>query len=479
MERLHGRILQKNKQLRNLGALKTYYQIIPEKILLDLEVIDELLRPGIKGYSTDNLKEVISIIAWNIQISTKKAPLKMEYIKKLVPQGDKYLMGMLNLGIVVRSGFAIKGATCFKYGFASEYKSKYIRLPLQNARLQRRIERIQEGFRKETVKTVRGLSDQIKYIKGLTIADEFEGHIIANYAMNTDQYNSIIASATRIINGDFKYSRDSTSGRFHTNVTNMDKHLREYLRCNGEPLVNIDIKNSQPYLSTIILTNPGKVSWMTKNPAFALLLQTLKVSTYQDVKDFINYAISGQLYEYLMREFAKEGLLLSRNETKKQVLRIFFARNRMPKDEINRRARLIFIDRFPTVHRIFSKVRGSERGDKFTNYKRFAILLQSIESYLMLDVILKRIYKELPGTIAITIHDSIMTGVLTNNVDAVAKIMIEELTFFVGHRPNINIERRIEEKREEEREKRLEERIDYNNNQYPATIPAMINNSMI
>ena len=58
----------------------------------------------------------------------------------------------------------------------------------------------------------------------------------------------------------------------------------------------------------------------------------------------------------------------------------------------------------------------------------------------MLDVILKRIYKELPGTIAITIHDSIMTGILTDDVEAVRKIMSDELTSFVGFAPKIEIE---------------------------------------
>ncbi|MBN2480156.1 MAG: hypothetical protein JXB19_00315, partial [Bacteroidales bacterium] len=48
--------------------------------------------------------------------------------------------------------------------------------------------------------------------------------------------------------------------------------------------------------------------------------------------------------------------------------------------------------------------------------------------------------RELPGVIAITIHDSIMTGILTNNVEAVRKIMIEELTKFVGFPPQIKIE---------------------------------------
>ena len=87
----------------------------------------------------------------------------------------------------------------------------------------------------------------------------------------------------------------------------------------------------------------------------------------------------------------------------------------------------------------------------------------------MLDVVLKRIYKELPGVVAITIHDSIMTGVLTNNVEAVKNILIEELTNFVGFRPNVNIEGIIERReREEKGEVRIEEgRII--NRQYDAT----------
>jgi hypothetical protein len=386
----------------------------------------------------------------------------MTYIKKLVPQGDRYLLKLIDIGIIQRSGFALKGQTSYKYNFAPEYFSKYISFPLNNARLIRRIEKAQNEFRKEAAKSIRSHSEQTKYLKQLTIADNYNDFIESNYTSETDQYNSVLGSAIRIINGDIFYSIDNTSGRFHSNITNMAKGLRPFLRIKGEPLINIDIKNSQPYLSTILLTDPGKVSWMTKNPAFALLLQSLKVSLSQDVKKYISLVISGQLYEYLMQKFSKEGLELTRDETKRQVLRILFARNRLPKDEINRKCRLIFKDRFPKVHRIFSKVRGSEGGDKFQNFKRFAILLQRIESYLMLDVILKRIYKELPGTIAVTVHDSVMTGILTNNVEAVRKIMIDELTFFVGFPPKIKIEENIEEEGREEEEK-------ISINQYDAT----------
>ena len=412
-----------------------YYQLIPEKVLQALSDIVNLLRTEIKGFSEDCLKQVISIVACHIRKDNSEVPLKVTYIKKTVPQGDKYLKGLNELEIIIRSGTAIKGETSYKYSFAPDYKSKFISVPLNNQKLIRRIELANEVLRKEAAKSIRKHGDQVKFLKQMTIDENYTEVLKSSYAEGTDQYNFILASATRIINEDIYYRRDNTSGRFHSNVTNLAKGLRPYLRVKGQPLVNVDIKNSQPYLSTIILTNPSKVSCMTENSAFALLLQTLQVSQNEDVKHYISLVVCGQLYEYLMKEFD-----LTRDETKVQVLRILFARNRMPKDGINRKCRMIFKSKFPTVHKIFSKVRGRERGDKFHSFKRFAILLQRIEAFLMLDVILKRIYKELPGVVAITIHDSVLTGILTNDINAVREIMVEELTKFTGFRPQIKIE---------------------------------------
>jgi len=447
---------------------KTYYQLIPEKIYDNLQTISSILQSVINGYSTDCLTEVISIIAFHIQKSDGFAPLQIKTLKTLIPQADKYLSGLIDLGIVLREGRYIPGEISYKYKFAPEYESRYRIVSLQNARLVRRIEQVWQRQKAEARRSIRGHCGQTEFLKILQIDNSFKDYLSNCYTVETDQYNSILASAYRIINGDIYYSIDNTSHRFHSNLTNMAKDLRPYLRIKGEPLVNIDVKNSQPYLSTILLTNPGKVSWLTENPAFVLLLQSLKVSLNLDVKKYISLVASGTLYEYLMTEFSTEGLTLTRDETKRQMLRILFARNRTPRDEINRKARQIFKDRFPTVHRIFSKVRGHTKGDKFHNYKRFAILLQRIEAYLILDVILRRIYKELPGTITVTIHDSIMTGVLTNNVEAVRKIMIEELTFFVGIPPKIQIEENNKRK-----EKDRERTIIYN--QYDATTFVSIN----
>jgi len=443
-----------------MQATRTYYQLMPSKVKDSLHVIESLISGEIKGYCRDYLKEVISIVACHVRRDEEATPLKMTYIKKLVPQGDKYLTALIDLGVIERSGYYVPGQSAFKYSFAPEYDSKYKTAVLNNARLTRRISQAFEQFSWEASRAVRGHSEQVRFLKQLTIDPGFMRFINENYAADTDAYNRVLASATRIMNGDIFYRVDNTSGRFHSNVTNCPKGFRPYLRAKGQQLVNVDVKNCQPYLSTIILTDPMKASTFAENPAFAMVLQTLKVSQAEDVKNYISLVISGTFYEYLMTAFAAEGLPLDRSETKRQVLRILFARNRMPKDEVNRQARQIFKKRFPTVHKIFNKVRGNSPGDKFTSFKRFAILLQRMESYLMLDVVLKRIYRELPGVVAITIHDSIMTGVLTNNVEAVKNILIEELQNFVGFRPNVSIEGIIEEREREEGESIIEKQYD-------------------
>ena len=273
------------------------------------------------------------------------------------------------------------------------------------------------------------------------------------YSIDTEAYIRVLASAIRILNGDIIYKLITPLAVSNSNVTNCPSGFRPYLRVNGEPLINIDVKNCQPYLSTIVLTDPLKASAFTENPAFIMVLQSLKVSHKQDVRKYISLVVNGNFYEYLMNEFAASGLHLDRSATKRQVLRILFARNRAPNNETNRKAREVFKKCFPTVHRIFNKVRGTAKGDKFHSFKRFAILLQRMESYLMLDLVVKRIRREMPDVVALTVHDSVMTGILTNKVEEVKKIIIEEMTNFVGFRPNVNIERIIEK---EERKQGIE-----------------------
>lgn len=418
-----------------------YFQLVPEKVLKILPELEQSLK-DIPGFSSDNLKQIISELAIHmreekimkscyLKQNVTLASLKIVYLRNIVPQADQYLKQLLKLGIIKRYGYARIGVSAFKYKFSEPYESKYLRLPLINSKLFNRIAKFQQSMKKQNSKRY---PDQNQFIRALTIDHESLEYI--KKIEEENEYNYAVSSVTKILNGDIFYKVDTTSYRFHSNLTNLPKELRRFVRINGIQLSNIDIKNSQPFLSTILLINPAKVAHLAKNYSFRMLLENLHVNQTEDVNRYISLVVEGNIYEYLWNEFTLRGLIInSRAEVKRQVLIILFARNL-----INPPARKIFKELFPEVHRIFTLIRGYDKGNKFTSFERFAILLQRIESYIILDLILTRIYKEYPGTIAVTIHDSIMTSLYTDHVDKVKKIMTEELEKYIGYEPTLKIE---------------------------------------
>ena len=72
-------------------------------------------------------------------------------------------------------------------------------------------------------------------------------------------------------------------------------------------------------------------------------------------------------------------------------------------------------------------------------YNRFAILLQSIESEIVLHRCCRRIWEEADHQVPIfTIHDSIVTT--SENVGYVRDVLMQELTFCIGVKPTLAIE---------------------------------------
>ncbi len=417
----------------------SYYQLIPEKVFEILPEI-EMRFKNISGYSFDNLKELISIIATHIRKNEdiKKnegywTPLKMTYLRSIIPQADKYIKTLLELGIIERSEHYQKGEVSYKYRFEQEYLSKYKRIRLTNPKLLLRIEKWQTSMKKKNSKMY---PSQNKYLRQLTIDPEAL-NFVCKTITETDKFNYANASVIRLLNGDIYSKVDTTSGRFHSNITNIPKGLRQFLRVNGKPLINIDVTNCQPYLSIVLLLNPNKAAEFAKHcPKFTMMLKDLQAQQTEDVRLYISLVYKGELYEYLTEEFNKRGQIINnRKDVKKKVLLILFDRNRN-----NSKARSIFNELFPEVNRIFSLVRGNVKGSRFENFKRFAILLQRIESHIMLNIILKRINTEYPEIITLTIHDSIMTLKSPDQIETVQNIMREEFFKIVGFEPKLKIE---------------------------------------
>lgn len=168
-----------------------------------------------------------------------------------------------------------------------------------------------------------------------------------------------------------------------------------------------------------------------KSSYIMLLKQSINpVNT--DINKYINLVCSGTFYEYLMQLFTRElgEGFNDRTTVKVEVLKLFFTANGFL-HQPDAAAKKVFKNHFPTVYKIFSTIKKKDKAD-------LPKLLQSIESYLIIDVIAKRIARELPHAPIYTIHDSIATTIEYR--DAVKKIMQEELESKIGIAPNLKEE---------------------------------------
>lgn len=300
----------------------------------------------------------------------------------------------------------------------------------------------------------------------------------------------------------FRASIDNTAGRLHTNLTNLKSELRQAFTYKGKPLVSLDLSNSQPYLSTVLLTaefwselkidgsglelliksihskgdvgvlatsqidteqcrsrgdvedsssrrvspsiniyqfkkevvDPivGITSHITGSAALIMIVIYDNVADKEDVKSYCRYVASGQFYEFLASAISEKGYPVpgSRKELKGMVFQVMFTSNKFMGQE-NAEPKRIFSSIFPTVSKIFNRIKSVESNV-------LPILLQSIESHLFLDIIAKRISLEYPNLPIYTIHDSII--ILKEYQPQVLQIMQEELTNAIGLTPTIKVE---------------------------------------
>ena len=139
-----------------------------------------------------------------------------------------------------------------------------------------------------------------------------------------------------------------------------------------------------------------------------------------------------KLYEFLEAQFgATLGMeYCDRQDVKAAVFQVLFTNNRFIGQK-EAAPKKMFQTFFPDVYEVFAKIKSKDS----TLLPR---LLQSMESYLIIDVIAKRISEEYPEAPIFTIHDSISTT--DEYLAPVSKIMNEELTRAMGHPPILQVE---------------------------------------
>lgn len=288
---------------------------------------------------------------------------------------------------------------------------------------------------------------------------EEEGKIKRKYPIS--QYMSNIYGIGKIQLNQYEPHIDHTSHRLHSVLTNMQTDIRNFVNYDGQKLVSIDIKNSQPYLSTLILrrefwdvdsTLPVNINILPENVAMMFSPASevwMKIAEYllgEPPENFVEYsklAASGLVYEEMMQKAKGMGKEILRKDAKTAMFYILFSSNKSPRagNELPYDLKKMFNEKlFPAVGKLFHIIKGdyddSELGKQ---YSRLAILLQTIESEIVLHRCCKRIWEERNQQIPIfTIHDSIATTL--PYVDYVESVIKDEMGRCIGIEPKLEKE---------------------------------------
>ena len=408
---------------------------------------------------------ISSIAAGNKDLVTDDGyvPINSSVIRNYFKDYLSYLDYLLHTGVLITDGIAVPEEKSLGYRFSPEYENKPMtRYVYMSARSAQPEPVLEERFNRHTRKFEHNPLSDFPYLshwyeqKKLEInpeAEEFAWNKRAvAYRGHSDkdpqaQYQSALYNIIALKNKEYKAQIDSNVHRLHSAITNMQKVYRNFLKYDGQELTAIDISNSQPFLLTILLNPdfwdrnsdayisishlPDNIQMMFRPSLVSEIRRYVASTPGNKFQDYIREASAGTLYEFMQRGINNPDI--DRSRVKTMILITFFSDNRY----INQQTEDAFLKRrfralFPEIYHLIALCKRSRKN-------RFACLLQSVESEIILHRCCKRIWDEGEHQVPVfTIHDSIATT--SEYVKFVRNIMDEELTKAAGVHPHFKIE---------------------------------------
>ena len=213
----------------------------------------------------------------------------------------------------------------------------------------------------------------------------------------------------------FRYfHRNSTNRRLDTNFTNLKSELRRFIR--GEHII-IDLKNSQPFFLSILISNINKTDSILYSVSFnylnifeafgikrikrvLLIRQNAKKWNLANLWSYQNSVKKGTLYEDFVAAYPGE---ISRKEAKKIMFKVLFSRNEIYRNYYRfvpyQKEKEVFASVYPEIAEIVEIL-------KEKNHSQLAIYLQKLESFIFIDRIARRLVES--GIVPMTVHDSVI-----------------------------------------------------------------------
>jgi hypothetical protein len=235
------------------------------------------------------------------------------------------------------------------------------------------------------------------------------GFLDKEYIKILNKYNHIFLSLSAINDGDLFFRKNDTNNRIDTNLTSLKSEYKQFI-VSQEPLYQIDIINSQPFILSLLLNSSYVAGFLDK----------------KELEKYTDWTGSGLFYELFEKTYKENtGKILNRKQIKDMMFCIFYSKNISYKKE-----KEIFTSIFPSISKWISE-------QKEDNHNQFAITLQKIESKICIEIICKELDKQ--NIKYYTIHDAWLVN--KEDIQKTQKIIMSNFYKYFNRRPEMKIEK--------------------------------------
>lgn len=405
------------------------------------------------------------------------SPLSSHVLDGVIYNYNKYIDLLLEAGIFKTDNHFIRGVKSRGYCYNYPFDGKQLKhITIQDYRLAK-------AQRREMEKYIRARETEMKKYNYLTkwwdsglldidivaayewidnyrdskieeikeVGQENTDELIGNLINKTEDWKWLVQL---IKEKKYYYKFSGVGNRFYNNISNLKTELRQFLSYDSQPLVDLDLTNSQPFFMLALL-NPNfwepnqreeKISLQRlcpdifnaiKNTSYGESIITLvknwveKGDRNNDVTLFRDSVLDGTFYNLIQETFLPlyPDRFESRGKVKSEVLRIFYSNHNRHSADFYAPC-ITFKSSFPSIYTLFSNIKAVEN-----NF--LPLILQRIESYLILDVVCKAVDEFDPQILQLTIHDNIITT--KGNEKVIEHIMASEIKRWLGYSPTLKI----------------------------------------
>ena len=404
--------------------------LLPQQLLFWLKEVEKN-PPIISGFKISRLEYLISTIITNKQDNHQGAYslLNMGYLRNVVPNAGEYMRFLRDSDIIEWVNYSASRNSRL-YRLISEGHTVYRTITDKAL-----IRRVNIAFRKRGQNNSKKYPRLNKYVHAVSIDIEAALHTIEHEyeRRKTDDPEKAEARRTysmgeieKIYSKETFTSVNTTNYRYDSNFTRLPSELVYHLHFGGSPLIEIDIANSQPFFASCLFDPTPEVELVMLKCLGRKDTEYIKNIFDPNSNDILEYQFltsKGIFYEYMMNCCNNPD----RNSVKKQIFMLFFSRNNVYR--YNPTAK-IFMIKFPLVNKVFNYIKREK-------HNKLSILLQRIESYTILERVVKKIIDEYPELPFLTKHDSILPVKypmvdVTGNIE---KLICDEIIKTTGRYP--------------------------------------------